>query len=236
VDPQILARLESLGYLDTSAPRSERVLAGAMFSEGKLEEALENYRKLLQEQPDSPGLHVSVAGTLGQLGRYDEADEHLARALEINPLSSPAYHNRGVIAERRGNKDQAIRDYRTALRYKPDYDPSREALIRLVGSAEPPRPDTEAGREADRLASQAAEAAKRGAFETAMSLLDEAQEIAPEHAILYQYRSNVAYLMGDREAAIRALEKGLELEPDNALFSENLRRLREQAAATESRD
>jgi tetratricopeptide (TPR) repeat protein len=235
VDPQILARLDSLGYLDASAPRSERVLAGAMFGEGKLEEALAHYRMLLQEQPDSPGLHVSIAGTLGDLGRYDEAEEHLARALEIDPLSSPAYHNRGVIAERRGDKERAIHDYRTALRYKPDYLPSREALIRLVGTAEPPPPATEAGREADRLAAQAAEAAKRGSFDTAMSLLDEAQALAPDHAILYQYRSNVAYFMGDREAAIRALEKGLELEPDNALFSENLRTLNEQAA-TESRD
>src|SRR5262249_32950836 len=39
---------------------------------------------------------------------------------------------------------------------------------------------------------------------------------------------NVAYLMGDRSAAVAALRKGLELEPDNALFRENLKRL-EQA-------
>jgi hypothetical protein len=42
---------------------------------------------------------------------------------------------------------------------------------------------------------------------------------------VYQYRSNVAYLMGDREAAIEALRRGLEAEPDNALFRENLKRL-----------
>jgi hypothetical protein len=32
--------------------------------------------------------------------------------------------------------------------------------------------------------------------------------------------------MGDPEAAIAALERALELEPDNALFRENLKRLR----------
>ena len=63
-----------------------------------------------------------------------------------------------------------------------------------------------------------------------MKQLDEAQRIAPNLALLYQYRSNVAYLMGDRQAAIAALRQGLRLEPDNALFRENLKRL-EQAKA-----
>jgi len=46
---------------------------------------------------------------------------------------------------------------------------------------------------------------------------------------VYQYQANVAYLSGDRAAAIRALEKALAIEPDNALFRTNLKRLREQA-------
>ena len=58
-----------------------------------------------------------------------------------------------------------------------------------------------------------------------MRLLDEAEALAPKYALVHQYRSNVAYLMGDRAAAIAALKKGLAIEPDNALFRENLRRL-----------
>jgi tetratricopeptide (TPR) repeat protein len=58
-----------------------------------------------------------------------------------------------------------------------------------------------------------------------MRKLDEAKRLAPRYALIYQYRSNVAYLMGDRKAAIVALQKGLELEPDNELFRENLKRL-----------
>ena len=45
---------------------------------------------------------------------------------------------------------------------------------------------------------------------------------------IYQYRSNVAYLMGDRAQAIAALKKGLELQPDNELFRENLKRLQQE--------
>ena len=59
-----------------------------------------------------------------------------------------------------------------------------------------------------------------------MKKLDEAQRIAPGLALVHQYRSNVAFLAGDREVAIAALEMALELEPDNALFRTNLERLR----------
>ena len=36
--------------------------------------------------------------------------------------------------------------------------------------------------------------------------------------------------MGDRAAAIAALKKAIELEPDNALFRTNLKRLEQQPA------
>jgi hypothetical protein len=44
---------------------------------------------------------------------------------------------------------------------------------------------------------------------------------------VYQYRANVAFLMGDRDTARKALQRGLELEPDNALFRTNLQRLQD---------
>ena len=79
------------------------------------------------------------------------------------------------------------------------------------------------------MAARASESARRGDFPGAMRILDEAERIDPGLPMLCQYRSNVAYLMGDTKAAIAALEKGLQLEPDNALFKENLHRLRDRA-------
>jgi tetratricopeptide (TPR) repeat protein len=64
-----------------------------------------------------------------------------------------------------------------------------------------------------------------------MKLLAEAERIAPRYPLVYQYQSNVAYLMGDLSKAIQVLEKALELEPENALFKTNLQRLKAQAAA-----
>ena len=229
--------LESLGYLgaegddDTvaeaaSSPQGERNLAAILFSEGRFEEAARRYRHLVETAPEEAALRTSLAGALGALGRYDEAMVELDRALELEPLNVEAYHNRAVIRERRGETAAAVADYETALRYQPGYEPSRRALRRLTGRDEARAPRDENEARAAELAETASVATRRGDYAEAMRLLDEAEKVAPEYVVVYQYRANVAYLMGDRDAAVAALEKAIELEPGNALFQANLERLR----------
>jgi len=227
VDQAVVERLEALGYLGgTQSPEGERNLAAIAFEEGRYDDALEIYKRLIEAEPEEPGLRTSLAGALGAVGDYEQALEQLELAIELDPLNVEAYHNRAVIHERQGRADLAIADYNTVLRYTPDYEPSRAALVRLTGSASVNAPTTEAEQQAGFLAEKASQAARRGDYDTAVTLLDHAETMAPEYSLVFQYRSNVAYLMGDREAAIAALERALELEPDNALFRENLKRLR----------
>ncbi len=131
VDPQILERLRSLGYLQETSPSGDRNLAAVLFDAGKYQEAEQAYRRLVAAKPEDGGLRTSLAGTLGALGKYDEAMEQLDAAIKLEPLNPEAYHNRAVIHERRGEREAAVRDYRTALRYSPQYGPSRQALARL---------------------------------------------------------------------------------------------------------
>lgn len=246
-DPQILERLKSLGYIDaTSAspsagpsssappvrsPQGERTLAGLAFEAGRHQEAAATYARLVRENPKDATLRASLAGALGALGRYEEAMRELDLALERDPLCVEAYHNRGVIIERQGKKDAAIDQYRTALRYSPGYEPSRKALVRLTGSDDVRAPRIDAEKRASALAEAASQAARRGDYAEAMRRLTEAERLAPDYVVVYQYQSNVAYLMGDLPAAVAALEKALKLEPDNALFKTNLARLRSKAPA-----
>jgi tetratricopeptide (TPR) repeat protein len=239
VDPKILERLRSLGYLDAQSPRGDRNLAAIHFEAGRYEEAAAAYRKLVDELPEDAGLRASLAGALGALGRLDESLAELDRAIELSPLNPEAYHNRGVIHERRGDTAAAVTEYRTALRYSPGYDPSRQALVRLTGSANLDEPRSAGEELAATMAERAREAALRGDYASAMAQLDDAERTAPRFVRIYQYRANVAFLMNDQAAAIAALEKALEIEPDNALFRTNLERLRqpgETPAATDTAD
>ncbi|MEE8525913.1 MAG: alkaline phosphatase family protein [Thermoanaerobaculia bacterium] len=231
-----LEHLKSLGYLgggeapaDTAAvssPQAERNLAAIHFQSGRFEEAARIYQRLVAADPEDASLRASFAGALGSLGRFDLAQAELTKAIELQPLNAEAYHNRAVISERQGEIENAVADYETVLRYQPDYEPSKAALIRLTGRSTVRTVRNEAELQAARLIEQASAAARRANYPEATRLLDEAEQTAPDFVLVYQYRSNVAYLMGDVAGAIAALEKGLEIEPDNALFQTNLDRLR----------
>lgn len=224
VDPEVLKKLQSLGYIGAKSPTGARNLAAMSFQAGRYADAAAAYAKLVAENPKDSGLRASLAGALGALGRYDAALDELTKAIELDPMNIEAYHNRAVIHERRGEREAAVRDYQTAVRYSPQYDPSRQALARLKAPL-PNQPRNETEKEALALSDQAAQAARRGDYAGATKLLDEAAKKAPRFSIVYQYRANVAYLAGDKKGAIAALRKALELEPDNALFRKNLERL-----------
>ena len=236
-DKARLEHLRSLGYLGGQnggeasghhrSPQGDRNLAAMHFESGRYAEAEALYRELITREPTDASLHTSLAGVLGAQERYDEAEAELKKALEITPLNPEAFHNLAVIAQRKGDNDRAIELYRSALRSNPGYEPSANALRQLTGSSElrPPRSSEEM--QAAGIAEAASMAAKRGSYDQAIKLLDQAEEMAPELPLVFQYRANVAYLMGDKKAAIAALEKAIQLEPDNILYRENLKRLRE---------
>ena len=234
VDQAQLAHLRSLGYLGGSqespvvseSPKSQRNLAAIQFQAGSYREAAKLYEALLRNDPEDASLHTSLAGCLGALGRYDDALVLLDRAITLEPLNAEAYHNRAVVYERRGEVNLAVVDYKNALRYVPGYTASQQALYRLTGTSSVHNPVSEGEARAAELVERASLAARKANYSEAMSWLDEAEAIEPTYVLTYQYRSNVAYLMGDLEAAVVALERGLEFEPDNVLFKTNLERLK----------
>jgi tetratricopeptide (TPR) repeat protein len=226
VDEALVEHLQSLGYLaGGSSPESDRNLAAIAFKEKQFERSARMYQALVERDPDDSSLRTSLAGALGALGRYEEALAQLAVALKIEPLNPEGHYNQGLALERLGRGNEAVASYRLALRYQPGYEPARQALLRLTGSSGELVAANAAEARALALAEAAATAARRGAYPEALAQLAEAGAVAPGLAVVCQYESNVAYLAGDRPRAIRALERCLVLEPDNALFQQNLKRL-----------
>jgi tetratricopeptide (TPR) repeat protein len=225
VDPAILERLRALGYLDTESPTGDRNLAALLFQDGRYAEAAEAYRELVAARPEDGAVRASLAGVLGAMGRYDEALDQADAATRLAPLNPEGYHNRAVILEKMEQRDRAVEQYREAVRYSPGYEPSLRALERRGVAAAPAGYESGEEKEALQLAERASQAARRGDYAGAMELLDEAEGLAPDVALVHQYRANVAFLMGDVPRAREALRRALEIEPDNALFRANLDKL-----------
>lgn len=232
LDPAVLAQLKALGYLGGAASTgSDRNIAFLALKDHRFAEAELGFRLLVEREPGDAGLLTGWASALAGLGRTGEALAAFDRALAADPLFVPAYHNRGLFHQQQGRRAEAVADYRRALRYAASYQPSREALERL-GEPESDRVATTAEeRRAAELVQATVLARQRGDYGEARRLLVEAAALAPGAAAVYQELANVAYLMGDTAAAVRALEEALKIEPDNALFASNLEKLRKRARA-----
>ena len=119
-----MEHLRSLGYLDADSPRGDRNMAAVYFQEKRYDESAKAYEKLIAQNPNDGGLYASLGGVYGAMGRYDDALAQLARAEKLEPLNPETYYNRALIYERRGDKEKAVGEYRSALRYNPRYAPA----------------------------------------------------------------------------------------------------------------
>ena len=226
----LLEQLRSLGYLGAPGERSssnDSNLAYIALRERRYRESAKAFSRLVAESPGEASLQTGLASALAGLGREAEARAAFAAAFEADPAFAPAFHNRAVFEEGLGHREAALADYRQALRYRPDDEASRDALVRLGGeSALAAGPGNAADPQADARLRAGNEALHRGDYTTAREQFEKARQLAPLSAAPLHGLANAAYLRGDRDEAIRNLTAALALEPDNALFRANLDRLK----------
>ncbi len=231
VDAAVLERLRSLGYLGsrTEAVKNDRNLANILLREGEYREAARAFKQLIDAGEEKAALYTGLATALYHLERHGQSLQAFDRAIELDPLFVSAYFNRALLKERMGDVDAAVTDYRTALRYNAEHRGSRLALQRLGVAVTGRVADSASEVQAAALLSEAKEAARRGDYEAAEELLEDAAALVPGDAVILQYQSNVAYLQGDVARAIEMLEKALAADPDNELVRSNLDRLRKRS-------
>lgn len=103
-----------------------------LYREGKYEDAVAAYQRVVESGEASPQVHYNLGTALLALGRYDEADAHFQRALQgVEPeLRERAFYNLGnrFLQDARGSGDvrrqgelldAAIEAYKRTLRIDP---------------------------------------------------------------------------------------------------------------------
>jgi len=104
------------------SPQSSTVhynLALILRQRGKLEEAIEHYRRSLQINARAPDALNNLGELLAQRGELEEAIQHYRQALQINPAYTKAHNNLGAVLAQRGELEEAIQHYRQALQINP---------------------------------------------------------------------------------------------------------------------
>ncbi len=104
-----------------SSPEAETLIAEAFQAQGKWEDATAQFRKVLEQYPNQPGIHY-------QLGRIllskpldptvaEEARKEFAAELLINPTSPAAEFMLGDLAWRQQKADDAIQHFSRAIQF-----------------------------------------------------------------------------------------------------------------------
>ena len=106
-----IAELERALSVDPNVPFVLKTLGGLLMQEESHFEALQRYRQLIRIQPDNAEVHVlSAVAALG-MGRLDEFNSGIARALELDPVQSDALRWRARVAFDNLDHAAAGRDY-----------------------------------------------------------------------------------------------------------------------------
>jgi Tfp pilus assembly protein PilF len=94
--------------------------ASALQKEGRLEEAVEQYKIALQFNPKDANAHTRLAVALTGQAKFDPAVPHMDTALRIEPNNADFHLVYATLLERIGRNDEARPHFEAAIRLKPD--------------------------------------------------------------------------------------------------------------------
>lgn len=126
--------LEALQALATQRPNDgelQRRLAVALAGQGRLDDALDGFRRAAALDPLDWRARQGMAAALFQAGRADEGVAPAEEALALAPGEVDVVYTRGILAEALGDA-QALLLAERALALEPDHAPSRDLLVRTL--------------------------------------------------------------------------------------------------------
>lgn len=101
---------------------------------GRLDEAMDDYRKAIQIRPNYDDALNNLGVTLALKGNLDEAVVRIQESIHCQPKKADAYYNLGNVFVMQHKPEEAISAYTEALRLKPDYPEAHNNLANLLAA------------------------------------------------------------------------------------------------------
>ena len=127
--------------LNPAAIEARINLGRTLESVGRLDEAIDCLRLLLDDQPDVAAAHHHLGHALEAAERHEEAYEHFQRAVALDPAYAHALSSLGSAELRRGRRDEAIRRFRQALALRPEMHETYSNLLFILSSSDTLSPE-----------------------------------------------------------------------------------------------
>ena len=116
---------------DPANPLRHDAVAMLYLDDGRLDEAIAEYRASLRLNDESAPTHYNLGYALSAKGRRDEAVAEFEAALRIDPDYGLAHNNLAALLQLAGRTDAALEHYERALALQPDNLEARNNLGQL---------------------------------------------------------------------------------------------------------
>jgi tetratricopeptide (TPR) repeat protein len=198
-------------------------LGQTLFAQGKADEAITNFARALQIEPDFLEPRCDLARALTDQDRLDEALVHYTKALQFKPDFAPAHSGMAEVLIQQGKPEQAAFHYRQALRTQPRNPTIHNGLgtaLAMQGELDQAiihfnnalqlKPDYHQAH-----ANLGAALAQQRKFDDALAHLNEALRINPRSSKALTNIGVLFFEQGKVEEAIASFTSALQIEPNN---------------------
>ncbi|NIO39434.1 MAG: tetratricopeptide repeat protein [Burkholderiales bacterium] len=198
---------------------------------GRLDQAVQAFRKASDLNPRSPDAHNNIGNALKKQGKLDAAIAAYRRALAIKPDFAEAHYNLGYVLQDQGKLDAAIAAYRKALAIKPDFADAHNNIGNALQKLGRLDEAVDAYSQALAIKPDFANAhynigvalKGQGKLDEAIAAYRRALAIKPDHINAQYNMGNALRDQGKHDAAIAAYRKALAIKPDYARAEAQLR-------------
>jgi len=208
---------------------TEHNLGAALQSDGRLEDAIEHYRRAVTIRSDYAPAYNNMGAALRAKGQVADAVASYERALARQPDYPEAHYNLGNVLLDQGKLDDAIDHFRRALHSLPGPDVHNNLGIAFAAKGQPNEAITEF-RDALRLDPDSSRThrnlgdalASQGIQEEAIAHLRRAVQLDPRDGPAHYDLGSALLEAGMLKDAIDQLRTSLQLMPDSADAYNNL--------------
>ena len=182
--------------MDPKCWRAHANLGNQFAKEGKVDEAILEFRKAIELNPKYAAAHNLFGNELAKKGKFDEAIAEYRKAIELKPDYAHAHNNLAIALRKKGNVDEAILKYRKAIELQPDFASFYSNLGVVL--------------------------AKKGNVDEAILEFRKAIELNPKDVAAHYNLGKALGMTGNVDEAILEFRKAIELDPKEVKAHYNL--------------
>lgn len=199
-DTQAVEAAKALGQAKPNYARVHNRMGTELLKQGKLTEAMAEFKKAIQSDPTYAGAYNNLGITYERMNR-DGAQEQYERAIQLMPDFVHAHFNLARLLMKKGHTAEAVARLRRTIQI----DPNHVAALNMLGMA----------------------LGRQQKFTEAQSHLERAVRIDPEHAEAHNNLGAVYTALGRYHDAVAQFEAALLIDPDDPEIHENLNRVKQ---------